>query len=244
MNNLPQGWLRRRLGEVLSLNYGRSLPAKSRVFGSYPVYGSNGIVGYHNLSLVAGPCIIVGRKGSIGEVHFFESDCWPIDTTYFINDFSICDSSFTKYLLKSLGLASMNRATAIPGLNREDVYSIEIALPPFAEQRRISAKIDILISKLERAQFHIDHILSLGEKYKQAILADGFSGKWTTGWRIANGDGNQLNGDNGIPNSWKVQSLGDIAEIQTGLTLGKNANLPKLQKQHLICELQMFSVVI
>ncbi len=68
--------------EVCTLEYGASLPKKNRVDGPYPVMGSNGISGYHSEYLIEGPAIIVGRKGSAGEVSYVESNCFPIDTTY------------------------------------------------------------------------------------------------------------------------------------------------------------------
>ena len=52
------------LGNVISLEYGKSLPANSRLEGDVPVYGSNGQTGWHNEALIQGPSLIVGRKGS------------------------------------------------------------------------------------------------------------------------------------------------------------------------------------
>jgi len=82
---LPDGWCKTSIGEILHLEYGKSLPQINRIeSGKYPVYGSNGKIGNHNESLIKGPVIIVGRKGSVGVVHYEKDDCWPIDTTYFI----------------------------------------------------------------------------------------------------------------------------------------------------------------
>jgi type I restriction enzyme S subunit len=221
MSKLPQGWVQKRLGDVLSLHYGKSLPEKLRLPGPYPVYGSNGIIGYHDEALVNAPCIIIGRKGSIGEIRLSEVDCWPIDTTYFVNDFRIFDVSFAKYLLKWLPLSSMNRATAVPGLNREDVLSMEIAIPPFEEQKRIARKIDNLVSKLEHTRSLLKHVSKLTDKYKKAVLEEAFSGRWTDSWRETNANNMQKSNNKRLPKSWKIHLLGNISEIQTGLALGK-----------------------
>ena len=75
------------LGEFCPFTYGRGLSEDSRnVFGSIPVYGSNGIVGFHNQALTKGPAVIIGRKGTVGEIHYSSVPCWPIDTTFFITD--------------------------------------------------------------------------------------------------------------------------------------------------------------
>jgi type I restriction enzyme S subunit len=57
------------LGSVLDLAYGKALPARSRRVGPVPVFGSGGIVGWHDRPLVAGPGVVVGRKGTVGSVH-------------------------------------------------------------------------------------------------------------------------------------------------------------------------------
>jgi type I restriction enzyme S subunit len=130
MSKLPKGWAETRLGDLVEFQYGKSLPEGNRVPGPYGVYGSNGPVGTHTVAITAAPAIIVGRKGSIGEVHFSSTPCFPIDTTYFIDRFDACSSRFAEHLLKSLPLSEMNRATAIPGLNREDAYALTVGLPP------------------------------------------------------------------------------------------------------------------
>lgn len=82
---LPQKWAITKLGDLFEFEYGKGLIKKNRVeSGSFPVYGSNGIVGYHDEFLVEGPVLIVGRKGAAGAISYSPSSCWPIDTTYFV----------------------------------------------------------------------------------------------------------------------------------------------------------------
>ncbi|HEY5866645.1 MAG TPA: restriction endonuclease subunit S, partial [Candidatus Tectomicrobia bacterium] len=73
------------LGEVCEFKYGKSLPESKRVVGKVAVYGSNGIIGQHNEAITDGLTIVVGRKGSFGEVNLSYDSCWPIDTTYYID---------------------------------------------------------------------------------------------------------------------------------------------------------------
>jgi len=82
---MHKGWEATTLGEHLTLEYGRALPAKNRVTGHVSVFGSNGIVGSHNEKLVSGPGIVVGRKGTAGSVAWASGDFFPIDTTYWVN---------------------------------------------------------------------------------------------------------------------------------------------------------------
>lgn len=133
-------WQSVLLGEAIELAYGKSLPKGSRVeSGSIPVYGSNGITGWHDTAVVDGPTVIVGRKGSAGAVQFVYGPCFPIDTTYFARpregfDFDI---KFLFYMLRQLDLSRLKTATGVPGLTREDAYRETILVPSLPEQRRI-----------------------------------------------------------------------------------------------------------
>ena len=53
------------LGDICDFTYGKALRADHRSSGRVPVFGSNGIVGWHNQPITAGSTIIIGRKGSI-----------------------------------------------------------------------------------------------------------------------------------------------------------------------------------
>jgi type I restriction enzyme, S subunit len=143
VSNASSSWPELSLGEVCEFKYGKSLPAEKRAGGAIAVYGSNGIVGRHNEPITEGPAIVVGRKGSFGEVHLSPEPCWPIDTTYFIDRSATkTDLRWLAYRLKGLGLTRLNKAAAVPGLNREDAYRQKLKLPPLAEQRRIAEVLD------------------------------------------------------------------------------------------------------
>ncbi len=136
-------WTEVQLGDVCTFHYGKALPSSQRDGGAFPVYGSNGIVGLHSQAITQGPTIVVGRKGSLGEVNYSEGACWPIDTTYYIDSSSTnADLRWLRYRLEGLGLPALNRAAAIPGLNRQDAYQKRLLLPPLAEQRQIAAILD------------------------------------------------------------------------------------------------------
>lgn len=140
---MKTGWTEVSLGDVCELRYGRSLPKAKRSGSGVGVYGSNGQVGSHSDALTSGPTIIIGRKGSFGEVTWSDGPCWPIDTTYYVDASSTsADLRWLYHRTKALPLTQLNRAAAIPGLNREDAYAQRLLLPPPEEQRRIAAILD------------------------------------------------------------------------------------------------------
>ena len=186
-DDLPPGWTRATLGEILPLEYGAALPDRIRNNnGSVPVYGSAGIVGRHDAVLALGPTIIVGRKGSAGAAVYAPKDCWPIDTTYFVRDVGAVDLRFGYHLLSYIKLADLDQSTAVPSLSRR-VYSAVIApVPPLAEQRRIATEIDTLFADLDTAEAALERAREGVEQFRASLLHAACTGALTAAWREAN----------------------------------------------------------
>jgi type I restriction enzyme S subunit len=163
---VPAGWEVTKLGAVAELVYGRALRADDRIDGVVPVYGSSGVVGYHNSQLVEGPGIIVGRKGNVGTIFWSDGGFFPIDTVFYVRT-----SLPLRYLYYNLLLDQQFQSSdvAVPGLNRSQAYLNPLLVPThevisafeelvaaFLDQRRIleaqSANLrstrDLLLPKL------------------------------------------------------------------------------------------------
>ena len=96
-----KNWQKTKLGDFVVLNYGKGLPERDRIAGLYPVYGSAGVVDTNKDYLVEGPGIIVGRKGSVGEIYYSDKNYFPIDTVYYIIKGEKYNLRFLYYLLKT-----------------------------------------------------------------------------------------------------------------------------------------------
>jgi type I restriction enzyme S subunit len=155
---IPIDWQMLRFKQVARLMYGDSLPASGREDGDVPVYGSNGIVGYHSQANTLAPALVIGRKGSYGKVNYTERICYAIDTTYYIDRrTSEVDLRWLYYTMLVLALDAYSEDSAIPGLSRDYVYSRSLPVPKIEFQRTIvgfldqeTAKIDALVAKKER----------------------------------------------------------------------------------------------
>lgn len=128
LGEIPEGWGGTNVSSILTLNYGRALKSTDRITGDVPVYGSGGVNGYHNEPLVTEESIVVGRKGSIGNLFWVDKPFFPIDTTFYVSTKNV-PLSFCYYTLMELNLSNMNTDAAVPGLNRENVYRCEFCLP-------------------------------------------------------------------------------------------------------------------
>lgn len=184
-------WPEVTLGEVCEFKYGKSLPESVRAEGDVPVFGSNGQIGRHDEALTSGPTIVIGRKGSFGEVTFSSSSCWPIDTTYYVDATATkADLPWLAYRLAALGLNTLNKAAAVPGLNREDAYRQRLLLPPLPEQRRIAEILD----KAKSLRANRRAALAQLDTLTQSIFLTMFGDPATN------------------PNGWPLTRLGDLCE--------------------------------
>jgi len=150
-------WRTVKLGDILKLHYGKALPDSDRnPDGKIPVYGANGIKDHADKSLCDGPTLVIGRKGSAGEITRVEGAFWPLDVTYYTShDRGQLDFDYMAYVLSMLNLPSLARGVK-PGINRNDIYAIEVRLPPLDEQKRIVAVLDQAFAALDRARVHAE----------------------------------------------------------------------------------------
>lgn len=235
-------WQTVRLGDVLEAKYGKALPQKHRHNGDVPVYGSNGIVGWHDAAFTSAPVIIIGRKGSSGKVNHSDVPCWPIDTTYFIDEPGPFQMEFLYHLLGSLGLTKLDRSTAIPGLNRDQLYDIEVPIPSIREQVEIARLINAIEGKRKSSADHLMVARRAIERFRQTVLESACSGRLTVDWREQNGNDKNIRTLledirqsrrvakrtvtfvvdeerlEELPETWALAAIGELAEVQVGGT--------------------------
>lgn len=164
-------WINTTVGEYCPFIYGKSLPQTKREKGDIPVYGSNGIVDFHNKFCVTPYGIIIGRKGSVGAVHLSEKPFWVIDTAFYAIKDDLDELRFSYYLLKTLNLDTMNSDSAVPGLNRENAHSLNICIPKNIEDRKLIGKKLALFDKKIQLNTQINQTL---EAIAQAIFKSWF----------------------------------------------------------------------
>lgn len=171
MSDDSTGWADVRLKDVLTLNYGRGLRKADRVAGDVPVYGSGGVFDYHNESLVDGPTIVVGRKGTVGSLYWVDGPSYPGDTVFYVE--SVYPLTYCFYLLETLGLGNMNTDAAVPGLNRENAYRLEVALPP----ENLLAAFDEVVSGFRERMRVAQHESQTVASVRDALLPKLISGE-------------------------------------------------------------------
>lgn len=139
---LPKEWVSVHVGDVVDIVYGKGLRSAERVSsGNVPVYASSGEIDKHNLSLHPGPSIVIGRKGTVGSIHYVDQPFWCIDTAFYLDNVkhSLINLQFLAYMLQVVDLSRYSIVVGVPGINRRDIELQRIPLPPLPEQERIVA---------------------------------------------------------------------------------------------------------
>lgn len=208
IGKIPREWKILKIGNILSLEYGEGLAARHRKGDKYPVYGSNGIIGYNSEYLIKGPGIIVGRKGTIGAIRWSVDNFWPIDTTYYVKLKELkTNFKWLFYKLFTFSLSKLNMATGTPGLNRDLVYKLNISIPPLPEQKKIAEILSIVDHAVEKVDESITRTERLKKGLMQELLTKGIGHKEFKGTEIGE-----------IPERWEVVSIKDIGKVFTGKT--------------------------
>ena len=149
---MAHDWIDRPLGDVITLQRGFDLPIQDRKTGNVPIVSSSGITGTHSHVGVGAPGVVTGRYGTIGQVFYIEKDFWPLNTTLYVKDFKGNDPRFISYLLQTIDYLSCSDKSSVPGVNRNDLHQIMVAVPGISEQRAIAWILETLDAKIELNQ--------------------------------------------------------------------------------------------
>ena len=178
LGDVPEHWEVRRLKRICRFAYGDSLSSEQRNGGDIPVYGSNGQIDNHSVPNTTGECVIIGRKGSFGKVHYSPKPAFAIDTTFFVDKrYTDANLRWLFYLLGTLGLDAVSMDSAVPGLNREYAYSHISPYPPLAEQAAIAAHLDGRMAAIDAAIAHCEREAALVGEYWARLAADAVTGQ-------------------------------------------------------------------
>ena len=142
--DIPEGWEWVRLGEIIQISSGDGLTSKNMINEGIPVYGGNGVTGYHNRANVFKETVVIGRVGFYcGSVHITPHKAWVTDNA-FITAYpeKYIDRGYLVYILKHMNLGQNNNATAQPVVSGKKIYPMLFPVPPLDEQRRIVAKLE------------------------------------------------------------------------------------------------------
>lgn len=168
-------WRRTTVGDVITLQRGFDITRATQRPGTVPVVSSGGIGSYHDTAMVAGPGVVMGRKGTLGKVFYIATHYWPHDTTLWVKDFKGNNPRFVYYFLQTLDFLSMDVGSSNPTLNRNHVHPVVISWPVSEEQEVISGLLGALDDKIAVNERITKVALDLADsQYVRAVRGVGF----------------------------------------------------------------------
>jgi len=136
LGEIPDGWRCTTWGDLVTLEYGKSLSNYSHGDAHYAVYGTNGRIGTHTDPLCHHEGIVIGRKGAYRGIHYSPEPFYVIDTAFFVEPRLPLEMRWAFYELTFRhDINAMDSGSAIPSTSREDFYRLPVALAPFSLQR-------------------------------------------------------------------------------------------------------------
>lgn len=161
--------------EVLEIKSGKNQKDVADINGSYPIYGSGGIIGYSKEYLCPAGTTIIGRKGTINSPLYVNEPFWNVDTAFGLIPSQQLVSKYLYYFCCYFNFKALDKSTTIPSLAKRDLENVEMPVPPLDEQFRIVARIEELFSELDKAVDTLRTTKEQLEVYRQAVLVDIFS---------------------------------------------------------------------
>ena len=198
-------WSNGKLQDLVFFQRGFDITKAEQKEGDIPVISSSGVTSYHSEAKVSGPGIIIGRKGSLGTVHYSEGPYWPHDTTLWSKDIKGNNPRYIYYFLKTLGLERFDVGNSNPTLNRNHIHDMVIKIPSKDIQQKI---VEILTPYDDLIENNRRRIQLLEEAARLLYQ------EWFVRLRFPGHEHTKI--VDGVPEGWKSVHLHDVANITMG----------------------------
>ncbi|MET3480306.1 restriction endonuclease subunit S [Variovorax atrisoli] len=169
-----------QLGDVIRVSSGKLLTAKDMaVGGTVPVYGGNGINGYHDVGNVDESTIVIGRVGFYcGSVHMTPKLAWVTDNALVVkHDSKTASARFLFYALQAIDLRANDSSTAQPVISGQKIYPLPMVLPDPGEQAEIIRRIETLFAFADRLEARLGQAQTAVDRLTPSLLSKAFRGE-------------------------------------------------------------------
>jgi len=137
IENADLAWEQGHLSDLITVKYGKD--HKKLADGSYPVYGSGGIMRYVERPLYDKESVLIPRKGTLNNVIYVNQPFWSVDTMFYTEMRLPNVAKFVFHFVKSKDLASMNAGSAVPSMTTDILNAMEVIIPSASALKEFEA---------------------------------------------------------------------------------------------------------
>jgi type I restriction enzyme S subunit len=124
---IPEGWEVKLFGDVVAIKNGRDHKLLNN--GTYPVYGSGGVMRQCDTFLYDSESILIPRKGSLGNLFYINEPFWCVDTIFYTQMKFPQSCKYLFYTTQNFNIAKMNTGTAVPSMTTEILNNLTLVFP-------------------------------------------------------------------------------------------------------------------
>nr|WP_254444602.1 restriction endonuclease subunit S [Ruegeria arenilitoris] len=138
----------------------------------YPVYGANGQIGFSDTYTHADPTVIIGCRGSCGQIHVTVPNSYVTGNAMALDalDTDRVDQSYLVHFLRKRGFDDIVSGSSQPQITRKGLSRLLVPLPSIQEQRRIAAILD----KADAIRRKREQALNLTDEFLKSVFLEMF----------------------------------------------------------------------
>jgi len=158
LGDIPEGWRVGRFVDIFKIEYGKS-DKKFDKDGKYPVYGAGGIVGYSNSTDYRGYQVIVGCRGTCGNITLaYENSKITHNSLIITNNWL---KSYSYLFLKIIDIKKAITGSTQPQITIGDLGNIQIYIPEDCLIKLFSENMNSVFEKIKNNNSQIQTLSTL-----------------------------------------------------------------------------------
>lgn len=212
----------KKLGEILTVKYGKSQKEVEDDEGKFPILGTGGVIGKTNSYLFNKPSVLIGRKGTIDKPMYMDTPFWTVDTLFYTEIRPNYHPKWLYYKFCIIPWKRFNEATGVPSLNISTINNVKIDIPPYEEQQKIAS----ILSTWDKAIELKEKLIEQKKEQKKGLMQKLLTGEV----RLP-----------GFNEKWEKVRLGNICSITTG-KLDANAMKENGKYKFFTCAKEVYSI--